>query len=222
MSQKILVVDIGGTHLKILATGHRTPLKVASGPTMTAKRMVAWVKSAAKDWSYDVATIGYPAPVVHNKPLIEPHNLAKGWVAFDYRTAFGCPVKIVNDAAMQAIGSYEGGRMLFLGLGTGLGSAMVVDGIVQPMEIAHLPYKNGKTYEDYLGLRGLERMGKKKWRRYVALIVEELRTAMNADYIVLGGGNVKKLKTLPPKTRMGSNENAFLGGFRLWSKEKSQ
>ncbi|GAC1624843.1 MAG: ROK family protein [Candidatus Acidiferrum sp.] len=219
MPHKILVVDIGGTHLKILATGHRTPLKVASGPTMTAKRMAEWVNSAAKEWSYDVATIGYPAPVVHNKPLIEPHNLAKGWVGFDYRKAFGCPLKIVNDAAMQALGSYEGGRMLFLGLGTGLGSAMVVDGIVQPMEIAHLPYKNGKTYEDYLGLRGLDRMGKKKWRRYVTQIVEELRTAMNADYIVLGGGNVKKLKTLPPKTRMGSNENAFVGGYRVWSTE---
>jgi predicted NBD/HSP70 family sugar kinase len=222
MVQKILVVDIGGTHLKILATGHRAPLRTPSGPAMTAKRMVAWVKSAAKDWAYEAASIGYPGPVVHNKPLVEPHNLGKGWVGFDYHKAIGCPVRIVNDAAMQAIGSYAGGRMLFLGLGTGLGSAMVVDGIVQPMEIAHLPYKNGKTYEDYLGLRGLQRMGKKKWRRYVALIVEELCHAMNADYVVLGGGNVKKLKTLPPKARLGSNENAFVGGYRLWSKEKLQ
>lgn len=222
MARKILVVDIGGTHLKILATGYRTPLKAVSGPTMTAKRMVAWVKSAAKDWEYDVVSIGYPGPVVHNKPLIEPHNLGKGWVGFDYRKTFGCPVKIINDAAMQAVGSYKGGRMLFLGLGTGLGSAMVVDGVVRPMELAHLPYKNGKTFEDYLGLRGLQRMGKKKWRRYVFLIAEELRDAMNADYIVLGGGNVKKLKTLPPKARRGSNENAFLGGYRLWTKEKLQ
>src|SRR3982074_3251477 len=148
LAQKILVIDIGGTHLKILATGHRTPIKTASGPTMTPQRMVAWVKSATKNWNYDVISMGYPGPVVHNKPLIEPHNLGKGWVAFGYHKAFGCAVKIINDAAMQAIGSYEGGRMLFLGLGTGLGSAMVVDGIVQPMELAHLPYKNGKTYED--------------------------------------------------------------------------
>lgn len=220
IARKILVIDIGGTHVKILATGHNTPRETDSGPTMTPKRMVAWVKAASKDWDYDVISMGYPAPVVHNKPLIEPHNLGKGWVGFKYHKAFGRPVKIVNDAAMQAIGSYQGGRMLFLGLGTGLGSAMVVDGIVQPMEIAHLPYKNGKTYEDYLGVRGLERMGKKKWRRYVNLIVEELRGAMNADYIVLGGGNVQKLKTLPPKTRRGSNEKAFVGGYRMWAAEK--
>ena len=183
---------------------------------MTPQRMVAWVKSAAKNWNYDVISMGYPGPVVHNKPLIDPHNLGKGWVAFGYHKAFGCAVKIINDAAMQAIGSYEGGRMLFLGLGTGLGSAMVVDGIVQPMELAHLPYKKGKTYEDYLGLRGLKRMGKKKWRRYVFSVVEELREALNAEYIVLGGGNVKKLKKLPPNARLGSNENAFIGGYRMW------
>ena len=222
MARRILVIDIGGTHVKILATGHNTPLKTDSGPTMTAKGMVAWVKAAANDWEYDVISMGYPAPVVHNKPLVEPHNLGKGWVGFNYHKAFGRPVKILNDAAMQAIGSYQGGRMLFLGLGTGLGSAMVVDGIVQPMEIAHLPYKNGKTYEDYLGIRGLQRMGKKKWRRYVNLIVAELREAMNADYIVLGGGNVLKLKTLPPKTRMGSNERAFVGGYRMWTTEKQK
>jgi polyphosphate glucokinase len=217
MAQRVLVVDVGGTHLKILASGQRTPRKIASGPKMTAQLMCNWVRKAASDWRYEVAAIGYPGPVVHGRPVHEPYNMSKGWVGFDYAKGLGCPVKVINDAAMQAIGSYQGGRMLFLGLGTGLGSAMIVDGIVEPMELAHLPYKKGKTYEDYLGLRGLERMGKKKWRRYVARIVEELWTALNADYVVLGGGNVKKIKTLPPKTRLGANGNAFIGGYRLWS-----
>ena len=217
MAQRILVVDVGGTHLKILASGQQTPRKVASGQQMTARLMCNWVRKAASDWPYDVAAIGYPGYVVHGKPVHEPYNLGKGWVGFDYAKGLGCPAKVINDAAMQAVGSYEGGRMLFLGLGTGLGSAMIVDGIVEPMELAHLPYKKGKTYEDYLGLRGLERMGKEKWCGYVARIVEELKTALNADYIVLGGGNVKKIKTLPPKTRLGANGNAFIGGYRLWS-----
>src|ERR1035441_5699030 len=217
MAQRILVVDVGGTHLKILASGQQSPRKVASGQQMTARLMCNWVRKAASDWPYDVAAIGYPGYVVHGKPVHEPYNLGKGWVGFDYAKGLGCPVKVINDAAMQAVGSYEGGRMLFLGLGTGLGSAMIVDGIVEPMELAHLPYKKGKTYEDYLGLRGLERMGKEKWCGYVARIVEELKTALNADYIVLGGGNVKKIKTLPPKTHLGTNENAFSGGYRLWS-----
>lgn len=217
MAQRILVVDVGGTHLKILASGQHTPRKIASGPKMTARLMCNWVRKAASDWHYEVATIGYPGPVVHGRPVHEPYNLGKGWVGFDYAKGLGCPVKVINDAAVQAVGSYEGGRMLFLGLGTGLGSAMIVGGIVEPMELAHLPYKKGKTYEDYLGLRGLERMGKKKWRQYVARIVEELQTALNADYVVLGGGNVKKIKTLPPKTRLGANGNAFIGGYRLWS-----
>lgn len=220
MARKILVVDVGGTHIKILASGHRTPRKIASGPKMTAQMMCDWVKKASEDWAHDVASIGYPGPVVHGSPIREPHNLGKSWVGFDYQKALGCPVKIINDAAMQALGSYQGGRMLFLGLGTGLGSAMIVDGIVEPMEIAHLPYKHGKTYEDYLGLRGLKHLGKSKWRHYVARVVEELRTALNADYVVLGGGNAKKLHKLPPKTRLGNNENAFLGGYRLWSTEK--
>ena len=218
MAHKILVVDVGGTHIKILASGQRTLRKVDSGPKMTARKMADWVKNAAKDWSYDVVSIGYPGPVVHGKPLREPYNLAKGWVSFNYAKALGCPVRIINDAAMQALGSYQGGRMLFLGLGTGLGSAMIVNGIVEPMELAHLPYKNDKTYEDYLGLRGFERMGKKKWRHHVASIVEELTAAMEPDYVVLGGGNAKKIKKLPPKTRLGFNGNAFLGGYRLWSK----
>jgi polyphosphate glucokinase len=219
MAYSILVVDVGGTHVKILASGQRNPRKVDSGPKMTAAKMAAWVKTAAKDWPYDVASIGYPGPVIHNKPLHEPYNLAKGWVAFNYAKALGCPVKVINDAAMQALGSYKGGRMLFLGLGTGLGSAMVVDGIVEPMELAHLPYKHGKTYEDYLGLRGLQGMGKKKWRRHVASIVKELTAALAPDYVVLGGGNAKKLKKLPPKARLGSNGNAFAGGYRLWPKK---
>jgi polyphosphate glucokinase len=217
VTHKILVVDVGGTHIKILATGQKTPREVVSGRKMTARLMCSWVKKAASDWPHDVASIGYPGPVVHGKPIHEPYNLGKGWVAFDYARALGCPVKIINDAAMQAVGSYQGGRMLFLGLGTGLGSAMVVDDVVEPMELAHLPYKNGKTYEDYLGLRGLKHLGKKKWRDYVTLIVGELQTALSADYVVLGGGNAKKIKKLPPKTRLGSNENAFIGGYRLWS-----
>jgi polyphosphate glucokinase len=220
MARKVLVVDVGGTHLKILASGQQTPQKIVSGPRMTARHMCQWVRKATSDWQYDVAAIGYPGPVVHGRPVREPHNLGKGWVGFDYAKCLGCPVKVINDAAMQALGSYEGGRMLFLGLGTGLGSAMIVDGVVEPMELAHLPYKHGKTYEDYLGLRGLKRLGKKKWRRYVARVVEELRTALNVDYVVLGGGNVKKLKTLPAKARRGANGNAFIGGYRLWSADQ--
>ncbi len=214
--RKILVIDVGGTHVKVLATGERLPRKIDSGPTMTPAKMARDVKSLTKDWKYDVVSIGYPGPVVLDRPLREPYNLGGGWVGFNFAKAFGRPVKIINDAAMQALGSYRGGRMLFLGLGTGLGSAMVVDGIVQPMELAHLPYKKGKTYEDYIGLRGLTRLGKKKWRRKVADVVERLRAAMEPDYVVLGGGNVKKLKTLPKGTERGDNANAFRGGFRLW------
>jgi len=221
MAQKILVVDVGGTHIKILANGQKTKREVESGPTMTARQMCAWVKKAASDWPHDVASIGYPGPVVHGKPVREPYNLAKGWVGFDYAKALGCPVKIINDAAMQALGSYQGGRMLFLGLGTGLGSAMIVDGVVEPMELSHLPYKHGKTYEDYLGMKGLKRLGKKRWRHYVASVVEELRTALLEDYVILGGGNAGKIKTPPSKARLGNNDNAFLGGYRLWSVPKS-
>jgi len=182
---------------------------------MTAARMVRDVKRLAKGWNYEVISIGYPGPVVHGRPLREPYNLGGGWVAFNFRKAFSRPVKIINDAAMQALGSYQGGRMLFLGLGTGLGSAMIVDGILEPMELGHLPYKE-KTYEDYLGIRGLKRLGKKKWERHVAKVVEMLREALEVNEVVLGGGNVKKLNNLPPKTRRGDNRNAFLGGFRLW------
>jgi polyphosphate glucokinase len=217
-SPKVLVIDVGGTNVKCLATDQKEPLKIPSGPTMTASKMVAAVKQNVKDWKFECVSLGYPGPVINGHALREPHNLGSGWMRFDFTKAFGCPVKIINDAAMQAIGSYEGGRMLFLGLGTGLGSAMIVNGVLEPMELAHLIYKKGKTYEDYLGVRGLERMGKKKWRKYVAEVAKDLKTALEADYIVLGGGNSKKLKELPPGTKLGSNENAFLGGFRMWAK----
>src|ERR1700686_3945529 len=187
--KSILVIDVGGTHIKVLATGQKEPVKIDSGPKMTATKMVKEVREATKDWNYSVVSIGYPAPVVHGHPLSEPHNLAGGWVGFNFHTAFRRPVKIVNDAAMQALGIYHGGRMLFLGLGTGLGSAMIVDGVLEAMEAGHPPYKKGNTYEDYLGLRGLERLGKKKWGRHVADVVEKLKTALEADDVVLGGGN---------------------------------
>ena len=215
---KVLVVDVGGTNIKMLATGQKEPRKIPSGPTMTAGKMVRVVKECVKDWKFDRVSLGYPGPIINGHPLREPHNLVGGWMRFDFSKAFGCPVKILNDAAMQALGSYKGGRMLFLGLGTGLGSAMIVDGTLEPMELAHLTYKNGKTYEDYLGLRGLERLGKKKWRQHLAKVVKKLRAALGADYVVLGGGNSKKLKKLPAGARLGSNENAFLGGFRMWEK----
>lgn len=214
---KVLVIDVGGTHIKFLATGQQEPRKIVSGPHMTAKEMVREVKKAVQDWSYHAVAIGYPGPVVHGRPLQEPHNLGGGWVGFDFAKAFGCPVRLINDAAMQAVGSYQGGRMLYLGFGTGLGSAMVVDGMLEPMELAHLYYKKGKTYEDYVGLRGLKRLGKKKWRREVARAVDTLRIALEPDDVVLGGGNAKKLKKLPPHTRLGSNKNAFAGGFALWN-----
>jgi polyphosphate glucokinase len=220
-AMRILAVDVGGTHVKVLATGQREPREFPSGPTLTARQMVRKVKRLVGDWKYDAVSIGYPGPVIHGRPLREPHNLGCGWVGFNFRKAFGRPVQVINDAAMQALGSYRGGRMLFLGLGTGLGSAMIVDGIIQPMELAHLPYKKGKTYEDYLGLRGLKRLGKKKWRRYVGDVVEELKEALEIEYVVLGGGNAKKLKKLPPDTRLGDNRNAFLGAFRLWEKTQS-
>ena len=215
-SAKVLVVDVGGTSIKLLATGQKEVRKFPSGPKMTAETMVRVAKKTAKNWDYDVVSIGYPGPVVHGRPLREPHNLAPGWVNFDFQQAFGRPVRIVNDAAMQALGSYKGGRMVFLALGTGLGSAMIVEGSLEPMELAHLPYKNGKTYEDYVGLRGLERLGRKKWQQHVCKVVRQLRDALVAEEVVLGGGNVKKLEQLPPGTRLGTNANAFVGGFRIW------
>ena len=212
---QVLVVDVGGTHVKILATGQNAVREFPSGPTLTAEQMVAGVKKLAGDWKYDAVTIGYPGPVINNRPLTDPWNLGRGWRGYDFAAAFQCPVKVVNDAVMQALGSYEGGKMLFLGLGTGLGSAMIVDGIVEPIELGHLPYKRG-TFEDYLGVRGYERLGKKRWRQHVADVIARLMAALEPEYVVLGGGNVKKLKELPQGCRAGDNANAFVGGFRLW------
>ena len=214
---KILVVDVGGTHIKVLATGHKRPLKIPSGSDMTPRVMVRRVLAATKDWDFDAVSIGYPGAVVHGKPVSDPHNLGKGWVGFNFKKAFSRPVKIANDAAMQALGSYKRGRMLFLGLGTGLGSALICNGVLEPMELAHLPYKKGRTYEEYVGKKGLKRMGKKKWRRHVEDVIERFRVALNVDDVVVGGGNTKLLKTLPKGVRRGTNTNAFIGGFRLWT-----
>jgi polyphosphate glucokinase len=212
---QVLVIDIGGTHVKFLATGQQEKREFASGPTMTPESMVASVLQATSDWTYTVVSIGYPGPVLRGRPVSEPHNLAAGWVGFDFTAAFHCPVKVINDAAMQALGSYQGGKMLFLGLGTGLGSAMIVNGILEPMELGHLPYRK-RTYEDYVGARGLIRLGKRRWRRHVELVIAQLIAALRPDDVVLGGGNARKLKTLPEGCRLGENANAFLGGFRLW------
>lgn len=214
---KILAIDVGGTHIKVLATGRTKPLEIPSGPRMTAQEMVRQVRQGTTGWLYSVVSIGYPGPVLHGKPVSEPANLGGGWVGFDFVKAFGCPVRLINDAAMQAMGSYRGGRMLFLGLGTGLGSALIVDGVLEPMELAHLPYKTGQTYEDRVGKAALARLGKKKWRRHVAEVVQRLQAALEPDDVVLGGGNAKVLHSpLPKGTRLGSNANAFVGGYRLW------
>lgn len=213
---KILAIDVGGQHVKALATGQTVPRKLNSGPKLTAAQMAEGVKSMTADWDYEVISLGYPGQVVHNMPAHDPANLGKGWIGFDYAAAFGKPIKIVNDAAMQALGSYHGGRMLFLGLGTGLGSAMVIDGQLEPMELAHVPYKKKLTYEDFVGLRGLKRLGRKKWRQEVDDIITIFRKALQPDYIVVGGGNAKLVKDLAPDIRLGDNANAFLGGFRLW------
>lgn len=216
----VLVIDVGGSNVKILATGQAASRKFPSGTSLTPPVMVAGVKELAADWAYDVITIGYPGVVRHGKIIQEPHNLAPGWVGFDFEAAFGKPVRLLNDAAMQALGGYEGGTMLFLGLGTGLGSALVVESVVLPLELAHLPYKKG-TYEDYLGKRGLARLGKKKWRKHVDICVGSFIAALQLDDVVLGGGQVKELKALPQGCRAGHNSNAFLGGFRLWETDKT-
>ena len=211
----VLVIDVGGHNIKILARGQTEPRKLASGPKFTPEQMVLGIKELARDWKFDVITIGFPAPVRRDQPVEEPFNLGRGWVGFDYKSAFGRPVKMINDAAMQALGCYQSGKMLFLGLGTGLGSSMVVNGVVVPTELCRLPYKKA-TFEDYVGTRGLERLGKKKWRRCVEDVVARLIAALEPEDVALGGGNVKYLKEIPPGCRIVDNSNAFVGGFRLW------
>jgi predicted NBD/HSP70 family sugar kinase len=217
--RKTLVIDVGGTHVKALATGRRKIAKVPSGPALTPKQMVKRVLEATEGWKYDVVSIGYPGPVVRGRIMREPVNLGHGWRRFNFEKAFACPVRLINDAAMQALGSYAGRRMLFLGLGTGLGTTLVYDGIVVPLEAGHLPYREGKTFEEYVGDAGLERLGKKKWRRHVATVIEIFMKTLVVDYVVLGGGNVRLLDSLPPRVRRGSNANAFRGGFRLWQND---
>jgi len=212
----VLAIDIGGSHVKIRTSAGSEERKAVSGPKMNAAGMADAVEKLAVGLDFDVLAIGYPGPVVHNKILSDPHNLAPGWVGFDFAKRFGKPVRIVNDALMQAIGSYEGGRMLFLGLGTGLGAAMIVDNVAQPMELAHLPYRKGRTFEDYLGEASLEQRGHDKWQKHVFAVVEQLTSALEPDYVVIGGGNVTRLDALPPKARRGDNANAFKGGFALW------
>jgi polyphosphate glucokinase len=218
---KILVVDVGGTNVKLKLQGDDEVRKVDSGPGLTAAQMVSGVRQATADWDYDAVSIGYPGPVARGRILLEPVNLGKGWLDFDFERAFGKPVRLINDAAMQALGSYEGGRMLFLGLGTGMGSTLIYDNVIAPMELGHLPYRKGRTFEEYVGNAGLKRLGRRKWQPAVFDVVARLRKALLPDYVVLGGGNVKKLDELPPGCRPGDNNNAFLGGLRLWD-EKTQ
>jgi polyphosphate glucokinase len=214
--RNILVLDVGGTNVKVRDQNHDEAVKIPSGKDMTAPEMVRLVREVSTDWGYTHVAIGYPGPVVAGKPAKEPANIGGGWVGFDFEEAFRCPVRIVNDAAMQALGSYKGGSMLFLGLGTGLGTTLIVDGALAPLELGHLPYKHGKTYEEYVGLAGLERLGKADWRKHVAKIAVQLKNAMVADYVVFGGGNSRLLKTLPEQMELGDNANAFTGGLRIW------
>ena len=216
--QTILSIDVGGSRVKFMTDTEQTKRAFASGPDLSAKAMVRQVKALTKDWSYDVISIGYPGPVANNRPLSEPHNLGRGWAGFNFEKAFGRPTKVVNDALMQGVGSYQGGRMLFLGLGTGLGSAMIVEGILEPMELAHLPYRDGKTFEQWVGAAALKRVGRKKWQRAVDDVLKRLLAALEPDYVMLGGGNAGKIEKLPRKVRLGQNTNAFEGGFRLWKK----
>lgn len=219
-AKKVLVVDVGGTHVKVYAACRRAPLKIDSGPDMTPEKMVKSVLKATKGWRYDVISLGYPGPVQHGRPVRDPVNLGPGWVRFDFQKAFGCLVRIINDAGMQALGSYRGGRMLFLGLGTGLGSALILDGVLEPMELGRLPYKHGRTFEGYAGAAALRRRGRKKWIKDVFEMVKLLKNTLQVDYVVLGGGNSRILTTLPPSTSLGDNERARDGGFRLWSRTR--
>jgi polyphosphate glucokinase len=247
---RILVLDVGGTHVKALvlngpgapgadassadvgsngdggAAAASEPARIDSGPTLTPDQMVAGIKQVGADWQYDVISIGYPGPVVDGRPAVEPHNLAKGWVGYDFGRAFGREVRVINDAAMQALGGYQGGRMLFLGLGTGLGSALVIQGHLQPLELAHMPYKRGRTYEEYVGEAAREKAGNHKWRRTVVDVVNVLHTGMQSDSVLLGGGNARRLEKaldhMPPGTRLGSNADAMRGGVRLWAEARDR
>jgi predicted NBD/HSP70 family sugar kinase len=218
--RRVLVVDVGGTHVKMRIDTRGAVREFKSGRKLRAQAMLDQVLEMTADWSYDVVSVGFPGLVMHGKIAAEPHNLGTGWVGFDFHKAFGKPVRVINDAAMQALGSYRGGRMLFLGLGTGLGVTLIMDGIVEPMEIGHMPYKHGRSYEEYVGERGYRRLGAKKWRKGVIQVVEQLRSVLEAEYVVLGGGNVRKLKRLPPRARRGDNRNAFVGGVRLWEQSE--
>jgi len=213
---EVLSVDVGGSHVKVLVNGMNERRRFDSGPTLGPQEMVAGVLDQTSDWEFGSVSVGLPAPVLADRVVHEPVNLGPGWVGFDFAAAFGRPTRVINDAAMQAFGSYDGGRMLFLGLGTGLGSTMIVDGIIEPMELGHLPYRKKGTYEEYVGESGRRRLGKKRWNKAVHEVVGLLFAALEPDYVVLGGGNAKHLEKLPPKTRLGHNEDAFLGGFRLW------
>lgn len=212
----VLVLDVGGSHVKAVATGHLEPRSLDTGPDFTPDDLLEGLGPLIADWKWDVVSIGFPGPIVNNRVIRQPHNLGPGWVDFDFEAAFGKPVRVINDAAMQALGSYRGGHMLFLGLGTGLGSAMVIDGSVHPLELAHLPYRRRKTYEDVVGERGLRRLGKRRWRKAVANVLQLMHDALLPDYVVVGGGNAKRLESLPPWAIRGSNINAFRGGFMLW------
>jgi predicted NBD/HSP70 family sugar kinase len=219
--KKVLVIDIGGSNVKLFATGRTGRVKIPSGPTLTPRQMVADVREATESWRYDVITIGYPGPVVRGRIAREPYNLGAGWTRYNFARAFGRPVRLINDAAMQALGSYRGKSMLFLGLGTGLGTTLVRNGVVVPLEVAHLPYRDGLTFEEVVGDAGLKRLGKKRWRRHVEIVVDLMLEALVADYAVLGGGNVRLLDVLPPRSRRGNNANAFRGGERLWADDIS-
>ena len=213
---KILVVDAGGTHIKLMVSGSRQRIKIDSGPHYTPRRLIIDIGKYAPDWEYEAITLGVPTPVIHNRPAREPNNLGRGWMKFDFEKAFGKPCKIINDATMQALGSYDGGRMLFLGLGTGVGSAMVLDDVVIPLELGELAYDGRRRLEDMLGREGRRRLGQKKWEASLDQIVQTLRNAFVTDYVVIGGGNARHVTRLPKGARLGDNRNAFLGGLRLW------